>query len=139
MNYILKNWITSLPKNQQLQIILALRSCDTLGNDDPSRLILKYFRETVLNISLPSDSLVTKLDEENEERDFRKIVTRMCSDSNKYPINFYKKLIQGCLVIGYKHPDLKIRKRWFDVYVKMVQSLNLIIETEQEFNNRLVD
>lgn len=136
---VLQNWIMSLPQSQQLQIILTLRSCDSISKDDPSRLIIKEFRKATLQISLPSDQCLSDLDKDNEERDFRKLTTKMCSDSNKYPVNFYRKLMHGAMIVGYKHPDIKNRKRWLDVYTKMVESMSLIIETEQDVDNRLSD
>ena len=118
-------------------LFLAVRQCDGFSIEDPSTLIVRELRKTILRCQLPTDGNITELDKDNEDRDFRKLVTRVAADYTKYPINFYKTLMQAAMVIGYKHPDLKTKKRWIDVYSRMARPLNLHIEREEDLDNRL--
>ena len=132
-----ENWLSLIPEGQQVLVLLALRSCDSLGIDDPSSIIVRELRKTALRCQIPTVCNINDLDKDNEDRDFRKLVTKMVADYAKYPINFYKRLMHAAMVIGYKHPDIKVKKRWFDVYSRMARPLHLHIESEEDLDNRL--
>ena len=135
---ILNNWVSILSHKQQAHLLLSLRNCDIVDYDDPSKILINEIRKALFKSTISMND-IEELSKDNEDRDFRKVVNRVCSNSNKYPLNFYKSLLQTCCILGYKYPEFKIKKRWFDVYVKLSQKLNLHIESEEDLDIRLGD
>lgn len=48
-------------------------------------------------------------------------------------------LMHAAEIVGYKHPDPKIRAWWDSLYLKLVRDMHLAPETEQELDYRLGD
>ena len=135
---VVQGWVWSLSLHQQALILLSLRHWDSSTSEDPSRVIIKELRAIVFqHFESETDAMIPAFNKETEDRDFRKMVVRMCNDYHNYPLNFFKRLLQASAIIGYKHPDFKVRKKWNDLYVKMANVLNLQIESEDDINNRL--
>lgn len=137
-NSILNNWISTLPAKQQAYLLMSLRNCDVVDYNDPSRVLINEFRKVIFKTIIQVND-IDDLSKENEDRDFRKLVIKVYMNMNKYPLNFYKSLILSSQIIGYKHPDFKTKKRWFDTYVKLAQKTNLHIETQEDLDIRLGD
>lgn len=135
MPSIIANWISDLPYKQQALLFMSLRNCDIVDFDDPSRILIHEIRKVIFKSSIPVQD-IDEISKENEDRDFRKLVIKVCINSNKYPMNFYKSLAITSAILGYHHPEFKIKKRWFDVYVKLAQKLNLHIESIEDLNLR---
>jgi len=135
---IINNWISTLTYKQQAYLLMSLRNCDIVDYDDPSRILINELRKVIFKTIIQVND-IDDLSKENEDRDFRKLIIKVSINMNKYPLNFYKSLILSSQIIGYKHPDFKTKKRWFDVYVKLAQKINLHIESEDDLDIRLGD
>lgn len=132
----LHGWVLTIPLKQQIPLFLALRFCDTTASSDPSRVIITELRKDVLKEILPTlqfDSLI----QDSPEKDFRKMSSKMIIDINIYPISFIRSLMQAASIIGYKHPDPKTKRKWYDVYARLTQRLHLHVETEEDIDVRL--
>jgi len=55
------------------------------------------------------------------------------------PHHFQLHFLHGAEIIGYKHPDDKIRHWWEDTYIRLVQDLHLEPESKTRMNFRLGD
>ena len=137
-NSIISNWISTLSFKQQAYLLMLIRNCDIVDYDDPSRVLVNEYRKVIFKSIVPVND-IDELSTENEDRDFRKLISKICMNCNKYPLNFYKSLLTCSQIIGHKHPDFKTKKRWFDVYVRLCQRINLHIETEEDLDIRLGD
>lgn len=128
---ILQSWLSSLNNQQQLLCLLALRQCDTISCDDPMRIISNDYSKVILK-----EFDKSSIQDIDDDKNFRKISSQVCDSWYHYPISFYKSFMLGCMVIGYKHPDVKIKRKWFNLYVKMAETLSLTILSEEDLDNR---
>jgi hypothetical protein len=60
-------------------------------------------------------------------------------DQDALPHHFQAHFMQAAEILGYKHPDMRVRVWWRDVYQRLVNSLHLHAETEAELDERLGD
>lgn len=132
---ILHGWILTLPLQMQFTLLLAIRQFDLADSCDSSRIIIHEYRKLILKEFNPTTP-VEELNSETQDRDFRKAILKWINDLNKYNLNFINAIMQSSAIIGYKHPEVKIRRKWFDIYTKIAQRLNIHIETENDLNIR---
>jgi hypothetical protein len=55
------------------------------------------------------------------------------------PHHFQLHFLHAVEILGYKHPDSRVRFFWRQVYVRLVHSLHLHPESEDELDSRLGD
>lgn len=135
MKSVVQEWLSNdnISLKQQSVVLFSLRGCDNVSKYDLSRKLTCQLRSAILynaaknNTDFMSNTMILE-----ELREFAK-------DINKYPMHYYMHACEACEIIGYKHPDEKIRE-WFNgAYLIMVDTLNLKPETEEECDDRLKD
>jgi len=129
---VFKDWVFTLPYRMQSVLVLGLRGCDTARKDDNSKFIQRALRSIVLNNADPSNTFIVG-DGIPEE----KYVTAFLWDIDSYPMHFIAHTMHDAEIVGYKHPDEKIRDWWTDFYKKLVKGLHLNAETEAQLDVRL--
>jgi hypothetical protein len=135
MSCILRPWLNDIPFKMQAILLSALRGCDGVSKNDPSKPLIRHLRYLIL---LPADPMW----EEAGSTFFGHQPTPDqvkafwdCID--QYPLHFFMHLLGAIQCLGYKHPDPAVQEFWFGLYVKGVGKLYLNIETQDHFNTRL--
>jgi hypothetical protein len=68
------------------------------------------------------------------------IVEQMYFDHlDMLPHHYHLHLMHGAEILGYKHPDPTVRKRWLGFYMRCVDDMHLTPETEEQMDERLND
>lgn len=84
------------------------------------------------------DTLEWRKDDDLVE-DFKSMVDDFVVSRDEIPLHFYSHTMHAFQILGYKHPDLDIRKEWNAIYVRMAHALHLWPETEEQMDERLSD
>lgn len=129
---VLKDWLFDLPYRMQSVLMSSLRGCDTARKDDNSKFITRALRSLILNNADPSNSFIV-----GDGIPEAKYVKAFLWDLDSYPLHFVMHTIHAAEIIGFKHPDLKLRQWWQDFYKDLVKGLHLNPESEQQLNVRL--
>jgi hypothetical protein len=58
---------------------------------------------------------------------------------DELPYHYTVHFMHAVEVLGYKHPNERIRAFWNGVYMRMVNCLHLFPETEEQMDGRLSD
>lgn len=58
---------------------------------------------------------------------------------DELPFHYFTHFMHAVEIIGYKHPNLEIRKWWYNFYIRMVSALHMFPETEEQMDARLGD
>lgn len=61
------------------------------------------------------------------------------AEMDEMPIHFWLHLMHAIEIMGYKHSDEFIRSWWHGKYVRMVESMHVWPETEEQMDRRLGD
>lgn len=132
MSSVVQDWVNGLTWKQQTVLFCALRGCDTAEKNDPAKAIIRNLRGTVLhNAGTPSGEFMQYTDVDLV--DFTK------NNLDAYPIHFILHVAHAAEIIGYKHPDLRVKGYWKNVYVSVVHAFHMNIETEEQMDYRLRD
>lgn len=86
----------------------------------------------------PSSLTHDKVDD-HWEPEMDRIVSAYLRELDALPHHFQMHLMHAIEILGYKHPDQRVRAWWFKVYVRLVSDLHLHPETEEEMDGRLGD
>jgi hypothetical protein len=108
-----------------------LRGCDTARKDDNSKAITRAIRPILCN---NADSSNTFMGEMIPAQDKWKA---FLWDLDSYPMHFIAHTMHAAEIIGYKHPDPKIREWWLAFYRDVVKGLHVNPETETQLDVRL--
>lgn len=129
---VLKDWVHELPFRMQSVLMSALRGCDTARKDDVSKFVTRAIRPVVCNNADPSNTFM----DAEVPADLSK-VEQFLWDLDSYPMHFVAHTMHAAEIIGYKHPEAKIRKWWIKLYSDMVKALHLNPETQPQLDVRL--
>lgn len=141
------DWCRSLTFQQQSVLMLAARGPDGIEKISPVKNIVRAYRSCVFKAAFLGRELAygEDLDSFMSLRRFASAVSwaediRSFFDNvDGLPHHYYQHLILGAEILGYKHPDKKIRTRWHRFYLLCVENLHMNAETEEQMDARLSD
>ncbi len=131
-NSVLKEWVFELPFRMQSVMMSALRGCDTARKDDASKFITRGLRAVLLNNADPSNTFIVG----DGIPDAAHVKTFLW-DLDAYPLHFVMHTTHAAEIVGYKHPDERMRIFWSQFYRDLVKALHLNPETEVQLDVRL--
>jgi hypothetical protein len=135
MASVVQVWLSELNWKQQTVVLTALRGCDGIEKENPSKVLSRLLRGDILMNADNSSSYMKKFTawEVNES------IKKLFDDLDRYPIHFITHLCHAAEIIGYKHPDENIRRFWFSVYLEFCMAIHVNAETENQLDERLFD
>jgi hypothetical protein len=152
---VIQEWVWGLPLMQQTVLLTAIRGPDGIAKYGPTKLVLRWFRRCILLSAMdgkvldnpydnnggsftgPSIETPTGLNEWEAAMD--RAATDYLAQTDGLPHHFILHLMHASEILGYKHPDERIRTWWYRFYERQVHAMHLWVETEQELDKRLGD
>lgn len=132
---VVRPWLSRLTYKQQTVLLSAIRGCDGVPKEDPSKQLVRALRQTVLRDAVPDQSGDGKFMREVSE----KRVQEYLKNPDAYPMHWLVHFTHAVEIIGYKHPDEQTREWWYGLYLDIVDMLHFNPETEREMDERLED
>ena len=143
---VMQKWVESLTLMQQTVLITAIRGADTLSKHHISKYLIRWYRRCILISAFDRCTL----DDPHDPRGgsfmgpigktgLDDLASAYLRSIDEIPLHFHMHLIHAAEIIGYKHPNLKIREWWQKFYLAAVRDLHLNPESESELNARLGD
>lgn len=157
---VTQEWTHSLTCMQQSVLLSAIRGPDGVAKYHSVKYLIRWFRRCTLLQALdhvvltdPYDirggsftgpSFTTSEDVRLQsnyswERRMRELVDLYLQSTDEMPHHFQLHFMHAVEILGYKHPDLRIRGWWYSLYIILVQDLHLQPETEGQLDYRLGD
>jgi hypothetical protein len=120
-----------LPFRMQSVLVSALRGCDTMRKEDPSKHITRALRAVLMHDADPTNSFMRSGDApSNHVNDF-------LADLDVYPVHFVLHLAHAAEIVGYKHPNNLVREFWLKFYRGVIRAMHVNPETEEQLDVRL--
>ncbi|MEL6959823.1 MAG: hypothetical protein AAGL89_12815 [Pseudomonadota bacterium] len=153
---VTQEWTHGLTCMQQTVLLTAIRGPDGVAKYHPCKFLIRWYRRCVLLGALdhnvfenpydprggsftgPSYEWPPGLDHDWTER-MNGVVERYLQSLDELPHHFQLHLMHAAEIVGYKHPDTKIRDWWHWLYLELVKDMHLSPETEAELDYRLGD
>ena len=132
---VVRTWVSACTFKQQTVLLTALRGCDGLPREDPSKLLTRELRNVVLRCA---DTREPKF-MVNPAGAVELARMRLLADLDRYPMHWLMHFTHACEVIAFRHPDEAMRFYWFSLYEAIVHGLHLNTELPHQMDNRLAD
>lgn len=133
-NSVVQDWLSDCTLKQQTVVLTAIRGCDGVNKEHPSKNCVRYLRSVVLKnaATINTKFMVASESIWDDVLEFRHHL-------DECPIHFVLHFMHAAEIIGYYHPDFKIRSLWKDTYDLFVSAMHLTPETKSECEYRLRD
>jgi hypothetical protein len=129
MTHVVEMWVSNLPLMLQSTLLSAVRGCDGVSKNDPSKQMVRAFRSLVLIDAGGDKSFMEDVD----PKEFDK----MLKDPDQYPMHWFMHFLHAAEIVGYKHPKAGVRAVWNTVYLDMCDALHVMPEGEWQMDIRL--
>jgi hypothetical protein len=137
MKSVLQDWVMELPLRHQGTLLTCVRGCDTAPKNDPSKLLARPYRATILNAFVGDPKKAQTFIEAVEPDVLLERMTAYRKNLDHYPHHYIMHVIHASAIVGYKHPDSGTRKAWLDFYHALCRGLHMNPETEKQLDERL--
>lgn len=158
-----QEWTHDLPVMQQSVLISAVRGPDGVAKYHPCKFMLRWYRRCVLVGALdhnifdnphdprggsftgPSYALSREQQVEMEagnhfwEEPMGAVFAQYLRSLDELPHHFQLHFLHAAEIVGYKHPDPKIRRWWHYAYLELVNDMHLEPERVDQMDYRLGD
>lgn len=152
----LQSWVSDLSIMQQSVVLSAIRGPDGVRKYHPCKSIIRWFRRCILISAFEGKTLInpyeigggsftgpsvklTDVQDDEWEDAIKEPLNDFIIARDELPFHYTTHFMHAAQILGYKHPDKRIAEWWNMVYVRMVNSLHLSIETEEDMDSRLGD
>jgi hypothetical protein len=153
---VLQDWVHRLPFMQQSVLISAVRGPDGVSKYASIKYLLRWYRRCILLDAMTGTPLPKphtegggsftgkSFDFEEEEIEdwepqMYEIFSRVLKEVDSFPHHFWLHFIHAVEIIGYQHPNLKVRCFWHNIYSMCVEDMHMHLETIEEMESRLGD
>ena len=140
-------WAAALTYQQQSVLFLATRGPDGVAKKHPCKAVYAAYRGTVLNAACYGRPLhwgekadgFMSLDVIADAVKWEEAVKAFFDSADALPHHYLTHFMHGAQIVGFKHPDMRFRERWSAFYLRLVESMHLMPETEEQMDQRLGD
>jgi hypothetical protein len=130
---VIKEWIYDLDMMQQTVILEMIRGCDGTSKNDPSKQIVRALRNIVLESATTGNFM------DVDEDQLMNSIKTFFEDLDHYPLHFVMHLAHSIEIIGYEHPDEKVREFWSSFYFDFCHTIHVAPESKETMEKRLRD
>lgn len=162
MPSVLQPWVQNLTYMQQGVLVSSVRGPDGMRKDHIAKLLIRWLRRCTLHMAFESaeaKSPVVFTDPVAKgggsftgpslpnhhwnlldwRESMMKVLDQYLSTLDEVPHHFQLHFMHASEILGYKHPDDRIREWWNKVYARLANDMHLGPESELQMNFRLGD
>jgi hypothetical protein len=161
MTPVTQPWTHEITMMQQTVLLAAIRGPDGVAKYHPVKFMLRWYRRCVLYSAMDHRVIESPFAEgggsftgksydvdihgQPDRPDFTNdgwmdyLVGQYLRSLDEIPHHFQIHFMHAVEILGYKHPDDRIRTWWAKTYVRLVSDLHLWPETEEQLDHRLGD
>lgn len=131
---VVQDWLAVCSWKQQTVLLSALRGCDGIEKEDPSKILTRFFRFTIL---LSADTQSTFM--QWKPSLLYPQMTYLVDHLDHYPMHWVLHFAHAAEIVGFKHPDKSTREFWGEFYLRICAVFHMQGETEKQLDERLRD
>ncbi len=132
--YVIQDWlIENCSWKQQTVVLCALRGCDGLIKGNPTKVLSRSLRNVVLKNADRSTTFI--YNEEITEEQIKNFIDYLDS----LPVHYVTHFAHGVEIVGYFHPNEKVRQIWENIYLIICSNFHMNPESKEENKLRLQD
>jgi len=152
---VVQRWVLRLTMMQQSVLFTAVRGPDGLPKYHHSKYLLRWYRRCILKSAMDRDTLTEPFSPNGGsftgpsllngdrgrawEEEMNEHVGAYLRAVDELPHHFQLHFMHAAEILGYKHPDRRIRDWWHKTYLRLVHDMHVWPETEEQLDSRLGD
>lgn len=160
---VVQEWVSELPMMQQSVLFTAIRGPDGIPKYHVVKYLLRWYRRCILYSAIHGEIITNPFDqrgqsftgpslgakgfpippERSDEAEWEPgmdyVLTQYLRALDEIPHHFQTHFIHGAEIIGYHHPDQRIRPWWGAVYFRLVHDMHFFPESKEQMDERLSD
>ncbi len=152
---VIQEWVSGISMMQQSVLLTAVRGPDGIPKYHAAKYIIRWFRRSILLSSFAGVAILNPWEGDGGSfygpscekhplhDDWEKQLEKPASDYLKaldeLPHHFQMHMMHAAEIVGYKHPDLRVRAWWREFYERLAHDMHLWPETEEQLDRRLGD
>ena len=131
---VVRGWVLEIPYTQQAVLLAAVRGCDSVPKEDPSKPFVRYFRWCILHNAKRLDGDLTGFmrDSEPSRDEWEAFIDSL----DHYPVHWLLHFAHAAEIVGYKCPVHPVNQFWLLFYNGVVRRMHLKPETDEELDIR---
>lgn len=137
MGSIIQDWAARLGLRHQGVLVSAIRGCDSLPREDPSKYLVRVYRGVLLRAHCgdlkKAASFMLPFDPES----WHDASDEFFESIDHYPNHWILHWMHACQIVGYQHPNDKIRFIFMQMYKRLVKKFHLNPESAEQLEERL--
>lgn len=126
---VVQEWLEAASYKQQTVVLCALRGCDGLLKEDPSKQLVRWLRSVVLKTANPKAGPRAFMTAEEID------IERWLNGLDHYPVHWILHLAHACQVISYHHPVNAVKSKARRLYEGIVAAFHM--EPEEYLANHM--
>jgi hypothetical protein len=151
MTGVLQTWVAECPLREQGVLVLALRGPDGVRKEHGAKNIVRALRGCVMvtgatgqplmpGFDLPDDSFMQMYRiGHTDEAPWQEACIEFFRSWDEFNVHFLLHLTHACEVLGIRHPEMRVRNRWYELYLRIVKKSHLNPESVDQMIDRLKD
>jgi len=132
---------------QQGVLLGSVRGPDGFPKEHPAKLVLRWYRRCILFSAYMNGQALTDPWTPDQggsftgpwpkDLDFDAVMGLFLRTLDEHNTHFLMHLVHGAEILGYKHPDSRVREEWHRFYLRVVGALHLEPESQETLEKRL--
>jgi hypothetical protein len=155
MGAVTQVWTHELTLMQQSVLLGSVRGPDGLPKYGAIKMLLRFYRRAILTSSFKGVAIDNPYDTDGGsfygpsigapvefdawEAPMDEVLSDYLRDLDAVPHHFQLHFIHAVEIVGYKHPNKRVRAWWRRAYERLVHDMHLWPESEDELDRRLGD
>lgn len=137
VNSILQDWVCELGLRHQGVLVSAIRGCDNVPREDPSKHINRFYRACILKAHCGDvNKAVSFMKWIDNPAEFNALADTFFRSIDHYPNHYILHLAHAAEICGYYMPGEQHRW-WARFYYRIIKKFHMAAETKAELDARL--
>lgn len=147
MASVLQEWVNEIPLKEAGVVVMALRGPDGVRKEHPSKNVVRAFRAVTM-VSGVTGRPLTLGEDVGEFMQMHRIgcpdpamwnetMRLFFAEWDSYNVHFLLHLMHAASIVGFRHPNEMIMKRWWDFYITGCGAAHLMPEVPHLIRYRL--
>lgn len=144
MPSVLNDWVHDLTYMQQSVLLAMIRNADGIAKHHPQKELIKWFRRCILKSAFDGRHLTIPQEPGGGSftgpvPDIERALDSFIWARDEMTLHYFAHSMHAFEILGYKYPHAFYRAFWHRAYLRCVDAMHMLPETEAMMDRRLCD
>ena len=134
---VLQDWVSTLGLRHQGVLLTIVRGCDTVPKHDDCKHLARVLRGLFLNCHCGDPRKAATFIEHADTQEIWRRAVKVRKNVDHLPFHYVMHLVHAIEILGYYHPDEKMREICDAIYYDFCKGMHINPETKAQLDERL--